>query len=271
MKKVTAFVGCATKKATYHAVRQFLDNLQAHGDVEVEIVRLSDYRLEPCRGCKQCFTRGEEHCPLKDDRDLLLAKLKAADGVVFATPNYSFQVSALLKLLLDRLGYAFHRPQFHGKTFTSIVIQGFYGARTIERYLDFVGTGLGFNPVRGSCLTALEPMGEKERRTIERKLAQQAERFHAGLVRPAYPSPSLLMLIGFRNGRTCVRLECDEDDRDYQVYRAKGWLESDYWYPVELGLVKRGLGRFVDWLASRRYGAKRVSTTPALQARSSES
>src|SRR5512138_1132244 len=112
MKRVTAFVGTATKKATYHAVRQFLDNLQARGDVEVEIVRLSEYRLETCRGCRQCFSRGEERCPLKDDRDALIAKVMASDGVVLATPNYSFQVSAYMKLFLDRLGFAMHRPQF---------------------------------------------------------------------------------------------------------------------------------------------------------------
>jgi hypothetical protein len=37
------------------------------GDVEVEIVRLSDYRIEACRGCKVCFEKGEAYCPLKDD------------------------------------------------------------------------------------------------------------------------------------------------------------------------------------------------------------
>ena len=92
-KKVTAFVGSARKGHTYDAVVQFLNNLQSMGDIEVEIVRLSDYRLEVCRGCKLCFDRGEEHCPLKDDRDVLIEKMMASDGVIFASPNYSFQVS----------------------------------------------------------------------------------------------------------------------------------------------------------------------------------
>jgi len=82
VKKVTAFVGSARKKHTYNAAAQFLGNLQTVGDIDVEIVRLSEYRLETCKGCKVCFEKGEEHCPLKDDRDVLIEKMMASDGVV---------------------------------------------------------------------------------------------------------------------------------------------------------------------------------------------
>ncbi len=90
---------------------------------------------------------------MKDDRDVLIEKIMASDGVVFASPNYSFQVSAIMKAFLDRLGFAFHRPRFFGKTFTSIVTQGIYGGGKIVDYLDFVANGLGFNTVKGSCIT----------------------------------------------------------------------------------------------------------------------
>ena len=98
MKKVTAFVGSARKKNTYKAVEQFLANLEALGDVEYEIVRLNDYTLKHCRGCMLCFDKGEERCPLKDDRDLLMQKMMDADGVVFATPNYTFGMSGVMKM-----------------------------------------------------------------------------------------------------------------------------------------------------------------------------
>ena len=115
MKKVTAFIGTARKKQTYYAVQRFLSSLQSFGDVEYEIVALTDYRVETCRGCKTCFNKGEEFCPLKDDRDVLIGKMMTSDGVVFATPNYSYQVTAIMKTFLDRLGFVFHRPQFFGK------------------------------------------------------------------------------------------------------------------------------------------------------------
>jgi multimeric flavodoxin WrbA len=180
VKKVTAFVGSAHKKITHSAVRRFLDDLRSLGDVETEIVTLSDYRVGTCRGCRLCFEKGEEFCPLKDDRDALFAKIDASDGVVFATPNYSFHVSGLLKVFLDRFGFVFHRPRYFGKTFTSIVSQGIYGGGRMVKYLDFAASGLGFNTVKGSCFTAFDPMTDKERRKRDRGLAGQSRRFMEG-------------------------------------------------------------------------------------------
>ena len=246
MKRVTAFVGSARKKHTYDAARQFLDNLQALGDVECEIVALSEYQIGTCRGCKLCFEKGEEFCPLKDDRDVLIEKMMTSDGVVFASPNYSFQVSALMKIFLDRLGFVFHRPRFFGKTFTSIIAQGIYGGNKIVKYLDFVGKGLGFNTVKGFCFTALEPMTEKEKQKMDRMLARQSKRFYERLMNPVYPVPPLLMLMGFRMGRTSVRLELDDSSLDYRYYKDKGWFESDYFYPVRLGVLKKLAGGLFD-------------------------
>jgi len=251
MKKITAFVGSTRKKTTYQAVKQFLDNLSALGEVESEIVALSDYQVGTCRGCKSCFTKGEAFCPLKDDRDVLIEKMMASDGVVFATPNYSFQVSAFMKIFLDRLGFVFHRPRFFGKTFTSIVTQGIYGGGKIERYLDFVGNGLGFNTVKGSCITALEPMTAQEKQKIDRTLAQQSRRFYESLMKPAYPAPTLFKLMAFRMGRTSMRLELDESNCDYRYYQDRGWFASDYYYPVRLGVVKKLVGSLFDALQTR--------------------
>ncbi len=256
MKKVTAFVGSARKKHTYDAVVQFLSDLQSLGDIEYEIVRLSDYQLQACRGCKVCFGRGEEYCPLKDDRDVLIEKMMASDGVVFASPNYSFQVSALMKLLLDRLGFAFHRPRFFGKTFTSIVTQGVYRGNQIVDYLDFVGMGLGFRTVKGTCFKAFEPMTEREKQKLDRALAAQARRYYKTLEKPGYPVPTLLMLMAFRMGRTSMRLELDDSSRDYTYYADKGWFESDYFYPTRLGVLKTVAGKLFDSMAARMTRAR---------------
>ncbi len=253
VKKVTAFVGSARRRHTYNAVREFLERLEALGDVESEIVRLSEYRIDTCRGCKRCFDRGEEFCPLKDDRDLLIQKMTASDGVIFASPNYSFQVSGLMKVFLDRLGFVFHRPRFHRKTFTSIVAQGLFGGKKLVRYLDFVGAGLGFDVVKGSCSTAREPMTEKERRKRSRRLARQSRRFHARLWQSPRHAPSLLELMEFRMARTGIRRELDERSRDYRYYSAQGWFDSDYYYPVHLGPLKSGAGRVFDSVSARIY------------------
>ncbi len=254
MKKVTAFVGSAPKRNTYKAVEKFLGYLQSMGDVECEIVRLSAYQLGTCRGCCQCFDKGEEYCPLKDDRDVLIEKMMASDGVIFASPNYSFQVSALMKLFLDRLGFAFHRPRFFGKTFTSIVTQGIYGGDKIVDYLDFVGTGLGFSTVKGSCLTTRLPITEKQQRKIDKVLAAHARRYHAQLQKPGYPAPALMHLWFFRSARTKV-LELGDSSPDYRYWAEKGWFESDFFYPVHLGLLQKQAGRLFDTILAGQSGA----------------
>ena len=256
MKKVTAFVGSARKKHTHNAVAQFLSNLQAMGDVEIEIVRLSDYQIETCQGCKVCFEKGEAHCPLKDDRDVLIEKMMASDGVVFASPNYAFQVSALMKTFLDRLAFICHRPRFFGKTFTSIVAQGIYGGGKIVKYLDFLAKSLGFNVVKGCCITTLEPMTEKQQRKIDKTLAKQARRYYAGLEEPGYPSPNLIDLMFFRMSRTKMKRELDDSSLDYRYYADKGWFDSDFYYPTRLGPLKKGAGAVFDWVFTRMSKAR---------------
>ena len=260
MKSVTAFVGSPRKNGvTFRATRQLLDDLEQFGDVRSEIVLLSECDLRPCRGCKACFLRGEEFCPLHDDRDALIDKMTRSDGVVLASPVYSFQVSGLMKAFLDRLGFVFHRPRFHGRAFTSLVVEAIYGGRDVVKYLDFVGGGLGFNVVKGSRVvcrknpsSALEPIVERERRDMEEVLAGQSRRFHAQLSSPPYPVPSILQLAVFRMARTSFNLELGDDSRDHVYYRDRGWYDSDYYYPTRLGPLKRAAGAAFDRMAARR-------------------
>jgi multimeric flavodoxin WrbA len=249
MKKVTVFVGSAHKGNTYKAVVQFMNNLQALGEVEYEIVTLSNYKLGLCRGCRVCFERGEEFCPLKDDRDVLFEKINASDGVVFATPNYSFQLSGIMKVFLDRFGYAFHRPRYFGKAFTSIVTQGFHGGNKILDYLDFVGTYLGFNTVKGASLTTLIPVTEKDQQKIDRALAKLSKRFYTMLAKPVNPVPTLEKLMVFRMGRTSMLQMLDDRSLDYRYYADKGWFKSDYYYPTRLGVLKKAAGNLFDSMA----------------------
>jgi Multimeric flavodoxin WrbA len=250
--KVIAFVGSARKRHTYSATVRFLDNLRSMGDVETEIVFLSDYHLEICRGCKLCTDKGEELCPLQDDRDALLAKLFAADGVVFATPNYSYNVSGRMKVFLDRLAFALHRPRCFGKAFTSIVVEAIYRGREIVKYLDFVAMGLGFNVVKGSLVKSLEPLTGKVRAANEGKIDRQSRKFYEALVKKELPAPSVLKLLMFRWGRTSLRLMLDESFRDFTYYEQAGWWTADYFYPVRLGPLKRAVGRMVDGAVARR-------------------
>ncbi|MBN1402530.1 MAG: flavodoxin family protein [Anaerolineae bacterium] len=249
MKRITAFVGSARRKHTYDAVVQFLRHLQALGDVEYEIVSLSDYTLKACRGCCQCVEKGEAFCPLKDDRDVLMDKIMASDGVVLASPNYCGQVSGIMKVFIDRFVFACHRPRHFGRACTSIVTQSINGGSHIVEYLDTLAMALGFTVVKGTCVTPVDPMTEERQRKIDRALSDQARRFHAGLAKAGYPAPTWLKLMLFRVGRNTIRQMFDESSCDYRYYTERGWFESEYYYPTRLGPLKKLAGRLIDAMA----------------------
>ena len=252
MKTITAFIGSAQKKATYQAVQAFEKNLRQHEEIEFEYVFLSDYRLEFCRGCKVCLGKGEEFCPLKDDRDVLLAKLERSDGVIFATLNYAFQVSARIKNLLDRTSFIFHRPKFFGKTYTAIVVQGITGGNRIRKYLEGMGAHFGFHVTKGSCLSTLDPLTERQQKRLALEMNKAAARFYKGLIRPTLPAPSFFRLMLFRLTRSGLKF-VDLKNRDSFYYNEKGWFESDYYYKVSLGPIKKTMGHVFDFLGRQIF------------------
>ncbi len=248
MKKITVFIGTPRKQATYQAVQEFIINLKSHMEIDFEYVFLSDYNLENCKGCKLCFNKGEEYCSLKDDRDLLLEKMNNSDGIIFATPNYAFHVTALMKNFLDRMAFVLHRPRFFGKVFTAIVVQGIYGGTAIVKYLETTAENLGFHVTKGCCLTALEPRTALEQEKIIKKINKTSERFYKELMRTTLPIPSFSRLMMFRITRTSIMVIQNEKFRDYRYFEQKGWFESDYYYDTQLGFIKKMAGCFFDFL-----------------------
>jgi multimeric flavodoxin WrbA len=252
MKKVTAFLGSVRKKTTYQAIQEFEKNLKLYDDIDFEYVFLSDYRLEFCQGCKLCFDKGEEFCPLKDDRNVLLEKLEHSDGVIFTTPSYAFQVSARMKNFLDRVAFVFHRPRFFGKAFTAIITQGVPMGNKIRKYLESSGANLGFDVIKGSCIWTLEPMTEAQQKKQQQEMKKLSQRFYKGLIRPAPSVPSFLRVMLFRLTRTGLQ-NAEVRFFDYHYYKGKGWFESDYYYKAALGPIKKLAGNFFDFLGRRLF------------------
>jgi hypothetical protein len=186
---------------------------------------------------------------LKDDRDVLMDKIMASDGVIFATPNYTWDMSGIMKVFVDRFGFACHRPRYFGKAFTSIVTQAVGRGDKIVETFDFAANILGFNTLKGMTITAFDPRTEKQQQQIDQALAKQSKRFYARLAKPAYPVPSLLKLMLFRFGRTMVSRKADPTTLDYRYFADKGWFESDYYYPTRLGALKKVAGFFIDSMA----------------------
>jgi multimeric flavodoxin WrbA len=69
---------------------------------QVEILRLTDYKIGPCRGCGLCLFR-ENVCQVKDDDvSFIFSKVGECDGVILGSPCYFLELTAVIKQLIDR-------------------------------------------------------------------------------------------------------------------------------------------------------------------------
>lgn len=228
-------------------------------DADFEYVILQDANLQMCVGCAQCLPKGEGVCPHKDDdRDKILEKMKQADGIVLATPNYAFNVTNIMKNFFDRTAFIFHRPRFFHKVFTGIVTQGIYGGEKILKYLKSVGSFWGGITVPGINLTLQSgaaydlsvPWNEKEKASVAKATKKLAQNFVKALKGNRSPQPKWFNFFVFRMARSHHK-HAGDDNKDFNYYKEKGWFESDYFYPVKLGMARKIIGKVLDALSKR--------------------
>ena len=76
-----------------------LDGAKQEG-AEVELYSIVGKDIKPCDGCRACAETGE--CHIKDDMQEIYGKLLEADGIIFGSPVYFYDVTAQAKAVIDR-------------------------------------------------------------------------------------------------------------------------------------------------------------------------
>lgn len=73
--------------------------------VEVELLRMLDLDIRPCKLCKRCHAaqNGFDACVIKDDASFFYNKFMDCDGIIFSVPIYSTTPPGYLKLIGDRV------------------------------------------------------------------------------------------------------------------------------------------------------------------------
>jgi len=89
---------------TETAVRAALASAAEMAGVTTELVALRTLRIEFCRGCYEIHSRPERGCAIRDDMADLCARMRQADGYIFASPAYFGGMTALLRAFFDRSG-----------------------------------------------------------------------------------------------------------------------------------------------------------------------
>jgi multimeric flavodoxin WrbA len=67
---------------------------------ETELYRVAGKEIHPCDGCASCWDTGK--CHIEDDMLEVYRKMQEADGIIFGTPVYFYNITAQGKTVIDR-------------------------------------------------------------------------------------------------------------------------------------------------------------------------
>lgn len=99
--KVLGLVGSYRRLGnTEVLVKEALMEVQRLG-ADVDVLRLTDLKIEPCKGCMACVFKQEE-CKIPDDWRVFRDRLEASDAVIIGAPTYLLGPAGIVKMIMDR-------------------------------------------------------------------------------------------------------------------------------------------------------------------------
>ncbi|KUO51053.1 MAG: hypothetical protein APF76_16285 [Desulfitibacter sp. BRH_c19] len=230
--KVLAIIGSPRKGNTTKVVQQIERELKnQREDICFEYLFLKDTNLKLCKGCFACIAKGEHFCPIKDDLLIVTEKMFNADGIIFASPVYVFNVSTLMKNLIDRLAYMSHRPQFFGKSAMAVVTSGGGGIPETLKYLESVLHGWGFR-FAGKLGIMMHPVVDHSQKISNIK--KIAYKFYDSFKDNKQISPRLSELLQFRIIKLNSVKFKEHFPADYEFYKDT----KDYYIQTRIKFFK---------------------------------
>jgi multimeric flavodoxin WrbA len=232
--KIIAIMGSPKGKgAGYEIVRNIEDRMKTLGGADFEYIFLKDANLKPCIGCFNCVTKGEDSCPLKDDRAIIEQKLLEADGIILSSPVYVMNVSSLMKNFMDRFAYTNHRLRFFKQKGMMVVNSGGSGLNEAIKSMEIALGGLDVVAKVGVG-TPPWPQTENAVRKKEKQMDEAAARLHKAISDKTQKDPSINEYIRFRVQKT-VSEECRQWlPADYAFYHGK-----EYFYDAHISTYKK--------------------------------
>ena len=231
--KILAICGSPRKKNTYSVLNTIKEN---YSNIDYKVLQLSELNFQLCKGCYICVKRGEEKCPIKDDRDMIINEMLEADGLILASPVYSQMVSSTMKNFFDRFGYLAHRPHFFDKYSMSLVTCSGYGAEEAIKYMDKMLLVFGFNIVKPLEIH-FRPGKTPEKMKIknQEKTFQAFDKIIARIKKGGRDKPPLGMLIPFEIFKYVSEIDKENMTADYEYYKDK----TDYYYETKIPFYKK--------------------------------
>ena len=106
-------------------LNEALKGAQQEG-AETELYSTIDKDIKACDSCGSCMKTGE--CHIQDDMQEIYSKLLEADGIIFGTPVYFYNMTAQAKTVIDRtLGIGGFEQSMANKVGGVIAVAGSLG------------------------------------------------------------------------------------------------------------------------------------------------
>lgn len=225
--KIAVIYGTEHKGSTYNITQLFLNNFK-NDTSEVTEFFLPKDMPNFCRGCSQCFMKGEEYCPDYEKVNRIQNVLEKADLLIFSSPVYVFHTTGQMKTLLDHFGYQWmvHRPNktmFHKM---ALVISTAAGAgmkstnKDIIDSLSFWGVGRIFKYGKGVAAINWDGVSDAKKVSIFKDI----DRISSKIINSSKNvTPSIKVKTLFYAMRMAQK-KGGFNKKDYDYWNEQGWL-----------------------------------------------
>lgn len=244
-----------TERIVRHIQEEFLliaitKNLK----VEFEQIYLANSDIKFCRGCRICFDKGEDSCPLKDMLLNIRDKISQADGVIFASPVYVEDINGIMKNWIDRMAFNCHRPAFAGKAAVIVTTSGVGSSNHALKTMKSALLTWGFHI---SAQSKFRTGGFIEDEQINSRYGNKIKVIANKLFdtiyghRAEYPSFYSLMVFKVQQ-KYWQKTKKEWNTFDYFYWKSKGWIEKtcNYYIRHNSSLIKVKLAEIVGNIIS---------------------
>ncbi len=225
--------------------------------LKVENIQLGHLDIKTCCGCRVCFDKGEEKCPLKDDLLKIWDKMYQADGILAASPVYVEDVNGIMKNWIDRMSFNCHRPAFAGKEVYIVTTSGAGSSNHTIKTIKNAFTTWGINFAGSSkFLTGglMDSDNMKSKYSSEIKNADDV--FLKAVKNTSDQRISLYSLVTFKVQQKCLQKSArSQETIDYKYWQRKGWLHRDcnYYIPNKASFFKIKFARLIGSIVANFY------------------
>ncbi len=225
-----------------------------NNEITVNTVYLAHQNIQMCRGCRICFDKGEQFCPLKDDLLQIKEKIAASDVIILASPVYVEDVTGVMKNWIDRMAFVCHRPEYFGKAAYVLSTSGIGSTNHTLMTMNNALRTWGFSVIGQTTFItdAFMELDELNKR-YQAKISKIADRIIKHYQSSNSLKPSFLALMIFAIQQQYYKKDDNKDSLDYKYWVKRSWLDKDciYYSKTKSNLLKVILARSVGRLLAK--------------------